>query len=70
MINDLAHYALEIYITTFFVQILFHQQNDKKKITIVLETLIWRGENQRLIECYTSLFIKKKNTKKPLSLES
>lgn len=40
MINDLAHYALEIYITTFFVQILFHQQNDKKKITIVLETLI------------------------------
>lgn len=31
MINDLAHYALEIYITTFFVQNRFHQQNDKKK---------------------------------------
>lgn len=31
MINDLAHYALEIYITTFFVQILLYQQNDKKK---------------------------------------
>lgn len=40
MINDLAHYALEIYITTFFVQILFHQQNDKKDHNRTRNTLV------------------------------
>lgn len=62
MINGLAHYALEIYITTFFVQIFFISRMIKKKITIVLEILMKRRENQHLIESYTLLFSKQKNT--------
>lgn len=60
MINGLAHYALEIYITTFFVQIFFISRMIKKKITIVLEILMKRRENQHLIESYTLLFSKQK----------
>lgn len=59
MINGLAHYALEIYITTFFVQIFFISRMIKK-ITIVLEILMKRRENQHLIESYTLLFSKQK----------
>lgn len=60
MINGLAHYALEIYITTFFVQIFFISRMIKKKITIVLEILMKRRENQHFIESYTKQKKKKR----------
>lgn len=68
MINGLAHYALEIYITTFFVQIFFISRMIKKKITIVLEILMKRRENQHSLKVTLYFLVNKKKT--PFSLES